>query len=58
MCVLFVIWIFSIIDIVGGLSCTVVLTREVLNKVRKVVSDNSNVVMVRHQVEAVTLDSL
>lgn len=58
MCVLFVIWIFSIIDIVGGLSCTVVLTREVLNKIRKVVSDNSNVVMVRHQVEAVTLDSL
>lgn len=58
MCVLFVIWIFNIIDIVGGLSCTVVLTREVLNKVRKVVSDNSNVVMVRHQVEAVTLDSL
>lgn len=58
MCVLFAIWIFSIIDIVGGLSCTVVLTREVLNKIRKVVSDNSNVVIVRHQVEAVTLDSL
>lgn len=47
-----------LVDIVGGLSCTRVLTREVLNKIRKVVFDNSNVVIVGRQVEAVTLDSL
>lgn len=47
----------SLVDIVGGLSCTWVLTREMLNKIRKVVSDNSNVVIVRQQVEVVTLDS-
>lgn len=48
----------SLVDIVGGLSCTRVLTREVLNKIRKVVPDNSNVVIIERQVEAVTLDSL